>query len=293
MPEPGAERPGLDERQAQLAYNHFTDGSLLFSMGDYEAAAEAFERALRYDPASYEIRLSLAESYFRLRQFTRAIAVAKAIVPKDAEVYDLLGRTYGYLGQNEDARTAYLDLLQYDSTDTQAYWFLSRLAMRRGNLEEATNHLSHLARYRPASRIYNELGDLYIRMGRPDDAIATYRRSLVQDSTEANRGAFLGLAGALEAAGRIDEAAARYRYVIAASPEDLTTRRRLVHLYLSHNELDSAIAQVEEILAREPSDADRVRLGLLLYDTEQYDRAESLFVQIAAVDGEESYLGVF
>jgi tetratricopeptide (TPR) repeat protein len=76
--EGGLPPAALNPRQAQLAYHHFSDAALLFSMGEYAEAAEAYERALRHDPASYEIRLSLAECYFRLRQFPRAVSIAHA-----------------------------------------------------------------------------------------------------------------------------------------------------------------------------------------------------------------------
>jgi tetratricopeptide (TPR) repeat protein len=291
--EPGAQTPQLDRRRAQLAYHYFADGSLKFSLGNYSQAAESYERALRHDPGSYEVRLSLAECYFRTRQFARAVSVADVISPKDSRVYDLLGRAYIFMDQVDDAREAYVELLETDSTNAQAFWNLYRLAMRRGYLDEAALHLEKLSKQRPATRVFNDLGNLYIRLGQPRDAAGAFEHSLDRDSTESNRRALIGLAGALEAEERFAEAISVYERAIAQLPDDLQTRKRLLMLQIRTDRLDDAIATIDSILTLYPADQERIRLGFLLYDTEQYDRAESLFVAMAERDGEDKYLGLF
>lgn len=276
----GAKAP-TDPRRAQLAFYHFTDGSMLASAGDYEGAARAFEQALQLDPVSYEIRLSLAESYLALHQFERAASVVQAAQPQDRRVLELLGRCYRFMGREAEAREAYRQLTGLDSTDTDAWWFLSRLALRDGQLEEAIGDLQQIVRLRPDPRIANEIGDLNSRLGRYDDAATAYRRSLSLDSSAANRDAYVGLAANLEPLGRQAEAVAAYRRVIELAPTDLVLRKRLMHSFLGQGQNDSAIAVIRQILAINPNDPERLRLGILWYNTDQPAKAESVFVLLA------------
>lgn len=283
----------LNSRQAQLAYHHFSDAASLFAMGEYAEAAEAYERALRLDPASFEIRLSLAETYFRLRQFPRVVSIAQAVEPKDASVFELLGRAYAYMGRDGEAREAYLKLVERDSTNAQAYWFLSRQAMRRGQLTEAAGYLQRLSHHRSVPRVFNELGNLHVRMGAFDDAADAYRQSLDRDSSRNNRRAYLGLAGAEESLGRFEAAAEAYRRAIAMTPDDLSTRRRLLGLYLHSEAYDSAMAAIETILEYNPDDPERIRLGAILYTTGRYAKAESLFTAMVEESGGTDYIAIF
>ena len=291
--EPTAHRPertGPEKEQA--AYYLFMEGTTLREEGNVEASAQAFERALQFDPNSTEIRMSLGECYFTMRRFERALAVVEASADRDRRVVEFLGRCHRFLGHDEQAEFLYRELIAIDSTDAEGWWYLSRLALRQGHLEQAGNDLEHLAKLRPDGRVYTELGELRSRIGQFDRSAGAFREALKIDSNWAGRDAWLGLAGALEPLGRFEEAAYAYRRVIEMSPPDeFTPHRRLIQLFLASDQPDSAAAIIEDILNRRPNDPERLRLGVLWYSMGREEKAESLFI---ALEGEvDPYLPLY
>ena len=272
-----------DERRSQAAYYLFMQGTSLAEEQDFEEASEVFEKALQYDPNSTEIRMSLGECYFSLHRFDRAVATVEQCRERNARIYEFLGRGYRFLGRDADAEREYRSLIALDSNDAESWWYLSRLSLRQGDLAKASDDLEHLARLRSDARVYNEIGDLRLRLNEYDKALAAYQESLREDSSLASRDAWMGIASANEAQGQYAEAAKAYRHVIAMTPNDLRARRRMVQMFLSANQQDSAIAVIQEMLAIRPDDPERLRLGILYYSTGQTERAESLFV---ALDGQ-------
>ncbi len=276
-PSPTVQR--TDPQKEQAAYYLFMEGTTLKEEGNIEGAAQAFERALDFDPNSTEIRLSLGECYFTMRRFERAIAVVEAAQEHDRRVIEFLGRSHRFLGHDDVAEGLYRELVALDSTEAEGWWYLSRLGLRQGNLERAADDLEHLARLRPDARVYIELGDLRARSGQNDRAVEAFHESLRLDSSWAGRDAWIGLAGALEPLGRFEEAAAAYRKVIEMSPPtELTPQRRLIQLYLAADQPDSAAAVIEGILRMRPDDPERIRLGILWYSMGREEKAESLFI---------------
>jgi len=299
-PKPEAQPPArggkvverTDPEKEQAAYYLFMEGTTLKEEGNLEAATQAFERALQFDPNSTEIRMSLGECYFTLRRFERAIAIVEASPVRDRRVIEFLGRCHRFLGHDNEAEEIYRELVALDSTDAEAWWYLSRLSLRQGRLDKAADDLERLAQLRADGRVYIELGDLRSRLGQYERAADVYRESLRLDSSWAGRDAWIGLAGALEPLRRFDEAAHAYRKVIEMSPPtEFTPHRRLIQLYLAADQPDSAAAIIEEILKVRPNDPERLRLGVLWYSMGREEKAESLFI---ALEGQvEPYLPLY
>lgn len=281
-----------DPEKEQAAYYLFMEGTTLREEGNLEGAAQAFERALQFDPNSNEIRMSLGECYFTMRRFERALATVEASTERDRRVVEFLGRCHRFLGHDLQAETLYRELIKLDSTDAEAWWYLSRLSLRQGHLEEAAGDLDHLAKLRPDGRVYTELGELHSRTGNYDRSVIAFGQALKLDSGWAGRSAWLGLAGALEPLGRFEEARHAYRRVIEMSPPDeFTPHRRLIQLFLAADQPDSAAAMIEEILRTRPDDPERLRLGVLWYSMGREEKAESLFI---ALEGEvDPYLPLY
>lgn len=281
-----------DPQKEQAAYYLFMEGTTLREEGNIEGAAQAFERALQFDPNSNEIRLSLGECYFAMRRFERAIATVEASIGRDRRVVEFLGRCHRFLGHDQQAEVLYRELITMDSADAEAWWYLSRLSLRQGHLDQAADDLESLARLRPDGRVYIEMGELRSRLGQYDRSVTAFSEALKIDSGWAGRDAWLGLAGALEPLGRFDEAAHAYKRVIEMSPPDeFTPHRRLIQLYLAADLPDSAAALIEGILAKRPNDPERLRLGVLWYSMGQEEKAESLFI---ALEGEvDPYLPLY
>jgi tetratricopeptide (TPR) repeat protein len=292
---PNAAKREIDQRAEDridpVAFQHFSVGTIAFSDGDYQTAAAHFERALRFDPDSYEIRMSLAETYFRLRDLDRAVGVATAIQPRDDQILDFLGKCYRYAGRDEEATAIYKRLIAIDSLNPSWYWYLARLEMKQGNMNEGATYLERVARLRDDSRTFNEVAEVYARSGRYEDAVKAFGESIARDSSADNRGAFIGMAEALEVLERAGEARIRYRQAMQLDPEDLSVRKRLINHFLFAEQLDSAVVEIQQLLEIKPNDPERLRLGMIWYGLNDTIRAESLFTAVEQEDG--GYLSAF
>jgi len=273
-----AGQPGSQPHIDPTAYQYFSIGTMAFSDGDYQSAVGAFERALRFDPESPQIRLSLARCYVRMRQVDRAIGVASAIQPQDNETLQFLADCYRTVHRYDQALEAYRLLVARDTTIAEAYWYLYRLSLDQGNTDEAIRSLARAARLRGDSRLYVELGELCGRAGKFEDARSAFEESLRRDSTAANRAAYAGLAQAHESQGHADDARRTLRRALQIMPEDVTLHKLLTNHFLFHEQLDSAVTEVQQVLLLNPNDTgERLRLGMLWYNTNRQERADSLF----------------
>lgn len=264
-----------------MAYQYFSIGTMAFSDGDYKSAADAFERAMRFDPESAQIRLSLAQCYVRMHQVDRAVGVLSAIPSPDVETLEFLADCYRAAQSFGKALETYRRVVVLDTANAEAYWYLYRLALDQGNMDEAIKSLTRAAQLRGDDRLYVELGELCGRAARFDDARHAFEESLMRDSTPANRGGYIGLAQSYESLGRTEEARQTFRRALQVMPQDVTVRKLLINHFLLREQLDSAVNAVQEILTVAPGDTgEKLRLGMLWYNTNHQERADSLFSQM-------------
>ncbi|MBI5866922.1 MAG: tetratricopeptide repeat protein [candidate division Zixibacteria bacterium] len=265
---PEQARSGIDP----MAYQYFSIASMAYSEGDYQSAIAGFERALRLDPESRQIRFGLAQSYARMNLPDRAIALASAIQPPDTKTLEFLGECYRKVLDYD---------VRLDTTSAEAYWYLYRLAAGQGHSEEAISSLTRAAKLRGDPRLFVELGELCARTGKLNLAASAFEESLRRDSTAANRSAYSGLAQTFESRALMDSARLTYRRAIRNNPEDVVAHKLLVNYFLVHEMLDSAAVEVERVLDMTPEDTgEKLRLGMLWYNTNRQEKAESLFTQL-------------
>lgn len=274
---PEQARSGIDP----MAYQYFSIASMAYSEGDYQSAIAGFERALRLDPDSREIRFGLAQSYARMNLPDRAIALASGIQPPDIKSLDFLGECYRKVLDYDRALETYRQRVKLDTTSAEAYWYLYRLAAGQGHSEEAITSLTHAARLRGDPRLFVELGELCTRTGKLNLAASAFEESLRRDSTASNRSAYSGLAQTFESRDLNDSARLTYRRAIRNNPGDVVAHKLLVNHFLVNEMLDSAAVEVERVLDMTPEDSgEKLRLGMLWYNTNRQEKAESLFTQL-------------
>ncbi|MBD3299028.1 MAG: tetratricopeptide repeat protein [candidate division Zixibacteria bacterium] len=280
-----------DEELDPMAFQHFSVGTIAMAAGDLPTAITHFKRALRFDPKSYEIRMTLAEAFFLGGNYKDAIATASVVEPRNLRVLDFLGKCYRYTNQNDHADTVYREVIARDTTDASAYWYLSRLSERNGEYAAAAGYLMHAARLRASARYFQEAGDLFSRASEFQRAQEAYAESIKRDSTIANRRAIIGKAQAHEAVGEHDAALEVYQHARNLDPDDLSVRKRLISHYLYVDQPDSAIAEIRRLLEITADVQEETRLGVLLFGTERYDEAEEVFQRLQ--ERGESYISLY
>lgn len=116
--------------------------------------------------------------------------------------------------------------LQQHPTCARSWSLLAAGHAGRGEINEAGKSLAKAIACDPNNPEYHvQMGDLYIRIDRPDDASAAYARALNMAPTHLR--ALHGLAAAKWAQGRLDDAEQTYQRLLAIDPDEPFAQRRL------------------------------------------------------------------
>lgn len=291
---------GIEERERSLpelparisinhrAYNHFVNGAIFEAMGELHMANKQYSEALKYYPNSDEIRYSYASTFMRLHDFQRALKEANRISPKDLRTWLLLANCYRALEVKDSSIVAFKKVVEFDSTNVQAYHILSAYYRESGNLDSAIWAYKNIAAVSPTSRAYLQLANLQVQAGQLDKAEENYRQSLALDSTGRNIRAFLGLSAIYEDKGDTDKARQYLESAALRAPQDILIKNRLFGFYQRDNEWDRAIEMAREIIDLAPNDRQVTRrLALIYFEVDSLRLADSIFTELLS-QGDEN-----
>jgi len=263
---------------SQEAYEHYVNGDLYRHSGDFRRAVDEFQKALRFDPDSYEIRLALAQSYFALGDYLSARREGEKLTIKTLEREQLLADCSRNLNDWGEAKKRYLSALSIDSSSTSAWWYVARISEQAGDSVTAIRAQQRLTYLSPSYSNFYHLVQMLWAAGRHAEAAAGAGRYLESDSTDLR--AYLLLGESLERAGEYARAADVFQELLE---RDSTEREVALHLGDLYFELKE-FASAESVLVRIANDsADYVPLFYLAriaYLQKNYTRAESLYLQV-------------
>jgi len=217
------------------AANPANDGMKALDEGKYDAAAEAFTKAVAADPGDYSAHFNLALAYSLLEQDDRGIAEYRKTLELQPGLY-------------------------------QAELNLGILLLRQKKPAEAVSLLEDAAKQKPAEyrpRYY--LAEAELGAGDAAKAQANYQAAVEANAKSA--GAHLGLARALAQQGKLTEAAPQFRQAAELDPNYHDSLLELAVLYEKAGQAAAAI----EIYRQFPDQpAAQERLGELLLESKQY-----------------------
>jgi tetratricopeptide (TPR) repeat protein len=127
-------------------------GFVLSQAGDPEAAARAYEEALRADPRDAIAHNNLGAVLLaqgRLDDAERALRAALALDASYADAHNNLGAVHEARGRLDAARAAYRLAAAVDPRHARAWNNLGALAYRRGAVERAARAFARAAEYDP------------------------------------------------------------------------------------------------------------------------------------------------
>lgn len=174
----------LDDEDAET---HLWLGEALRRKGRLDDAELEMLRAIELDPALYDARLSLSALYVQMERFEEAIAHSTALVDDP-----LFGRPWMALtnrgwaqfkeGRTQEARRSLYDALDFKPDYWPAHLNLGILEREVGNHLRAITHLEEVIGlgigYGPESEANYRLGELYVTLGRRDQAIGHFDAAL-------------------------------------------------------------------------------------------------------------------
>jgi len=291
------------------AANPGAEGMKALDEGKYEAAAEAFTKAVAADPSDYTAHFNLALAFSLLQQDTQGIAeyrktlelhpglyeaqlnlgilllqqknpadakplLEAAVAQKPAEFRPRLYLAEAQLGTGEVAKAEanYQAAIEANPKSAGAQLGLARALAQQGKLPDAAPHFHRAAELDPNYRdSLLELAALYEKGRQPAEAIEIYRQFSENAAAQERLGELL-----LES-NQYAEAIPRLEEAYAKSPTQ-ANRVGLAEAFLFNRQLEKAIPLLEKAVAEEPSNYDlRMMFARALRDHKQYPAAAQQF----------------
>lgn len=247
----------------------------LLRSGLADQAMKVFERIPSKD-LTPQIRFSYAQSLKIQKRFSEAEKQLQAAVddePEYAEAWQLLALTKEEMGQKNEARRIYEQLLALDPGNRSARLFLIRLHLRSSRIEDAVKIITDSndsMRFAVAAasilieeKKLDKAENLLIRLEKnphiPDDVYFYHAALLYEHGQDLN--------DALKMLDKVPTHSQEYEKAL----------RMKVRIYCDQKELGKALSTAESILREHPEDLELILLCSELYMKQKnYDKADEL-----------------
>ena len=243
-------------------------GKELYDQGQYSAAREMLESAVRLAPQNAAIQINLAMVFFQgMGDYEKTVDVLSQTVryaPNNSDAHTLLGKAYLSLNEIQQAKESLGRAARTDSLNWEIHNWLGLAHMRSNNAEDALSSFTHatrLAPWEPAphlhlSRVFAELGNPaqaevasqnFARLQPLQESVKQFREKVVlfPDSTRAH--ALLGLAYVEQ--GRKEEAARHFATAIRLDSLYAPAYHGLGKLHMLDGRVNEAIRFFERACA--------------------------------------------
>ncbi len=246
----------------------FLSGVTLSRIWVWQDPVRVYQDALRWPPPSARVYSNLGNLQLvrgEIDQALKSYQKALAIQPDYAEALSNLGSAYERMGQEALAREQFVRALEMDPSFTTAAFNLIALDLRAGRLNEAKIRLRSVKPRFPKEEVRWATIDveLALRGGRLEEAQEKIHLTLKVHPREPQ---LLNLQGILlRRQGRLKEAAAVFKDLVALAPHeatpwvnlgnvyrDLGERQEAIHCYRKALELDASHPEAKANLGDAP-----------------------------------------
>jgi len=228
----------------------FRQGGLL------RRAIASYEELVSRDPKHVEAQRMLLRLHTEVRNFERAIEVAKRLARlegtdgtrAEAALRVQMAETARAEGRSDEARRTVKQALRKDRQNVRAWIVLGDLEAERDRGKAALAAWGRVPAIDRGSgpQVYPQLEATYAALGRPRE-FEGFLRELLEERPE-DSGARLALACTLAARGDTDDAVAELRRILESEPDDVEARSRLGRLLLSEHRDPDATKEYGELL---------------------------------------------
>jgi len=151
-----------------------------------------------------------------------------------------------------EAKALFTQICDMHADDADAWYVLSGINGRLGNIDEAGNCCRRVIALRPEhGEAHVNLGNVLFYQKKTDEAISHYQTALRINPN--NAGALCSLGNVLSAQGRHDEAAAQYQAAIRLNPNIVEAYYNLGNALSAQQKYDEAVASYRQAIRRHPN----------------------------------------
>jgi tetratricopeptide (TPR) repeat protein len=267
----------LARKHPDLADAHYALGEIFSARGEDGAAEREYARALKAstrNPALVEAANALCEN--RLAVAERLLRDYLKSHPTDIAAIRMLAETGARLGAYQDAETLLRRALELSPGFTAARHNLAMVLHRQQKSPEAIAEIDILLAGDKRNPGYRALrAAALVRIGEFEAAIAVYE-SLLKDCPTLSKG-WMSYGHTLKTVGRQDDSVAAYRKSLALEPGLGETWWSLANLKTFRFTADDIAAMRKQLARSDISDEDRFHLhfalGKALEDEEKYEES--------------------
>src|SRR5436190_11470243 len=286
-PAPAAAEPAFD----------FILGKMATLEGSARDAMAGFDKALLADPNDPYLHFEYATLLVRQAQYSpanresllkRAIEHARAAAknaPEDVDILRLLGQAQMAMAETDDgalseARSAFEGVIARRPEDLPSLAALGQIYLALGEAGKAADVLSVASHLRPdAAALSSMLLDALLKAERKEEATALLKRNLAEDPADLQ--SRIALADLLSDAGDHRAAADLLRSAAGDQRTSSDVRRRLALEEYRNGAIESALTEIDGLLAAEPGYSGGHYLrGLLLSALARNAEAEKEFADL-------------
>ncbi len=287
-----------DQTKRGQAYSDFMLGTLAEKQFESSGKSEDAQQAINYykqaltldaDPA---ITAHLAEVYAESGSTADAIQTADAALQQDPDnlaAHRLLARIYVHeLADATDNDTqkqtiaSAVEQLQavqrLDPSDVESQLWLARLYGFQNQPKKAEDQLRGILSRSPDSAgALEQLSQLYLEEGRPEDAIGLLKNA-AGSSDDPTLYDLLGKA--YSKTGDNAKAEAAFSRAVALDPDEATHHANLAKAMLDNNDDEGALEQYQKLSQMEPDNAENyLRISQIYRHMNQLDKSEAAIIQ--------------
>ena len=235
---------------------HILLGNALGGYHDLDKALAQMEEAIRLDPARAATHMQLAivqQAQGKTAEAEAAFKKAVSLDPKWIGGHVALGSFYLSTGRLDDARAALDAALAMDPNHVGANRAKAVLAFAAGRPADAEAHLKSLADGSSGFEPQVSLGDYYLAIGRPNDAVAVFEP--LSKNSRHQLAVMPRLVRAYASAGNPKAARALVDRLLKENPENHAIRTLESQLFLDEGRLEPALSSAQIAAKGDPSSA--------------------------------------
>ena len=235
---------------------HEAHGDLLAAQGEFQAAAQALETALRINPARQSTRMKLGRLFARMGQVEKAKRLRGQFLKRDEDNQAIV-RAVNLEKEDKlaEAEHIYRDILSRHPDNVSAMRLWARLGSRRSRYEDAEVLLRRAVEVAPDfHQAWADLASVQYEQQKLDAAAASARRLIKLDPRVPN--GYLLLASAHASAGRHEDALRAFDDALAIAPRHVGALCGKGNVCRTVGDQDGAIAAFRASIEANPLHAE-------------------------------------